>query len=319
MQQSIRHCWLLALAAFVAITVAAQTGSQSGSQKILVAHRGASAYAPEHTLEAYRLALAQGADYVEQDLQVTKDGQLVCLHDLTLERTTNVEEVFPTRFREDVSEDQRPGSPATKHWYVSDFTLAEIKQLDAGSWFNEKFKGAKVPTWQEAVDLVRGKAGLYPETKAPEVYGKRGFDMEKVLLDSLRRNKLERPGADPKTPIIIQSFSAASLKKMRFELKTKLPLVFLINADPQKQWLTAEGMKKIKEFADGIGPAKGLVSAEPKIVEWAHTAGLTVTPYTFRSSTTGSFKDVREEMRHFLFTLGVDAVFTDNPDQFPRS
>lgn len=320
MQQSILHPCLLALCAFIAvsITVAAQTSSQSGGKKVLVAHRGASAYAPEHTLEAYRLALEQGADYVEQDLQITKDGQLVCLHDLTLERTTNVKEIFPARFREDVSEDQLPGSRAIKHWYVSDFTLAEIKQLDAGAWFNEKFKGAKVPTWQEAIDLVRGRAGLYPETKAPEVYGKRGFDMEKLVLEALRKNKLDRPGADPKTPVIIQSFSAASLKKMRFELQIKLPLVFLINADPQKQWLTAEGIKKIKEFADGIGPAKVLVSAEPKIVEWAHRAGLTVTPYTFRSSATGSFKDVREEIRHFLFTLGADAVFTDNPDQFPR-
>lgn len=302
----------------VVFTLTATTNSQTSSKKILVAHRGASAYAPEHTLAAYRLALEQGADYVEQDLQITKDGQLVCLHDLTLERTTNVEEVFPARFREDVSEDQLPGSRAARHWYVSDFTLAEIKQLDAGAWFNEKFKGAKVPTWQEAIDLVRGKAGLYPETKGPEVYGKRGFDMERLTLAVLKKNKLDRPAADPRTPVIIQSFSAASLQKMRFELKTNLPLVFLIHADPQKQWLSAAGMKKIKEFASGIGPSKVLLDVEPKIVEWAHQVGLSITPYTFKASATGRFKDVREEMRHFLFTLGVDAVFTDNPDQFPR-
>ena len=320
MQQSIQHLCLLALGALVAVSItqATQTGSQLGGKKILVAHRGASAYAPEHTLAAYRLALEQGADYVEQDLQITKDGVLVCLHDLTLERTTNVEEVFPTRFREDVSEDQPAGSRAAKHWYVSDFTLAEIKQLDAGAWFNEKFKGAKVPTWQEAIDLVRGKAGLYPETKAPEVYGKRGFDMEKLLMESLAKNKLDQPNADPKTPLVIQSFSAESLRKMREQYKTKLTLTFLINSDPQKQWLTESGLKNIKTFADGIGPAKALIEREPKIVEWAHAAGLTVTPYTFRSSFTGKFKDVREEMRHFLFTLGVDALFTDNPDQFPR-
>src|SRR6266508_3580417 len=111
----------------LAILVFAQSG-----KKILVAHRGASAYAPEHTAAAYRLAIEQGADFVEQDLQITKDAVLVCLHDLTLERTTNVKEVFPNRFRNDVSEDQAPGSVAAKHWYVSDFTLAEIKQLDAG-------------------------------------------------------------------------------------------------------------------------------------------------------------------------------------------
>lgn len=292
------------------------------SKKVLVAHRGASAYAPEHTIEAYRLAIEQGADFVEQDLQITKDGALVCLHDLTLERTTNVKEVFPDRFRADVSEDQPPNSQPAKHWYVSDFTLNEIKQLDAGSWFNVKFKGAKVPTFQEAIDLVRGKAGLYPETKAPEVYGKRGFDMEKLVIEILKKNRLDNPGSDPKTPVIIQSFSAESLRKMRFDLKTKLPLTFLIGADsqnsPQNSWLSADGLKKVKEFAGGIGPSKGLIERNAEIVKWAHDAGLTVTPYTFRSASTGRFKDVREEMRHFLFDYGVDAVFTDNPDMFPR-
>jgi glycerophosphoryl diester phosphodiesterase len=293
-------------------------------KKILIAHRGASAYAPEHTIEAYRLAIEQGADFVEQDLQVTKDGELVCLHDLTLERTTDVEEVFPDRFRADVSEAQAPGvqtvkQGSVKHWYVSDFTLREIKRLDAGSWFNAKFKGARVQTFQEAIDLIRGKAGLYPETKAPEVYGNRGFDMEKLVLEALKKNRLDSPGADPKTPVIIQSFSPESLRKMRFDLKTKLPLTLLITGDTQNKWLSADGMKRIKEFADGVGPVKGLVERTPEITRWAHDAGLTVTPWTFRSASTGRYKDAREEMRHFLFDYGVDALFTDNPDLFPRS
>lgn len=304
--------------AAVLILGALISGRAQSNKKTLIAHRGASAYAPEHTIEAYRLAVEQGADFVEQDLQVTKDGALVCLHDLTLERTTNVEEVFPGRSRADVSEDQPSGSQPTKHWYVSDFTLKEIKQLDAGSWFNAKFKGARVPTFQEAIDLVRGKAGIYPETKAPEVYGKRGFDMEKLLIEILKKNKLDKPGHNPKTPVIIQSFSAESLRKMRFDLKTRLPLTFLIGFDPQNTWLSADGMKRVKEFADGIGPMKGLIERNPEIVKWAHDAGLTVTPYTFRSASTGRFKDAREEMRHFLFNYGVDAVFTDNPDIFPR-
>ncbi len=292
------------------------TAPAEGGKKILVAHRGASGYAPEHTIEAYRLALEQKADFVEQDLQITRDGVLVCLHDLTLERTTNVEEVFPDRFRKDVSEDQAPGAAPAKHWYVSDFTLAEIRRLDAGSWFHEKFTGARVPTFQEAIDLVRGRAGLYPETKAPEVYGSRGFDMERLLVAALRKNRLDKP--DPKTPLIIQSFSAASLRKLREEQKIALPLTFLINGDPKKEWLTPEGMARIRGFANGIGPAKGLIDREPAIVQWAHAAGLTVTPYTFRAISPGKFKDVQEEMRHFLFTYGVDAVFTDNPDRFPR-
>ena len=308
------HCLITAAAILgLAVLVFAQPG-----KKILIAHRGASAYAPEHTIEAYRLAIEQGADFVEQDLQITKDGELVCLHDLTLERTTDVEEVFPDRFRADVSDDQPAGSQAAKHWYVSDFTLGEIKRLDAGSWFNAKFKGARIPTFKEAIDLVRGRAGLYPETKAPEVYGKRGFDMEKLVIEVLKKNGLEAPGADPKTPVIIQSFSPESLRKMRFELKTRLPLTLLIAGDAQNKWLSAEGMKRIKEFADGVGPAKGLVERNPEIVRWAHDAGLTVTPWTFRSASTGRYKDAREEMRHFLFDYGVDAAFTDNPDLFPR-
>ncbi|MBL8203250.1 MAG: glycerophosphodiester phosphodiesterase [Blastocatellia bacterium] len=273
-------------------------------QKTLVAHRGASAYAPEHTLEAYRLALQQGADYVEQDLQITKDGVLVCLHDLTLERTTNVEEVFPDRFKLE---------NGNKRWYVSDFMLAEIKQLDAGSWFDKKFAGAKVPTWQEAIDLVRGKAGLYPETKGPEVYGSRGFDMEKLVLAQLRKNKLP----DKKTPVLIQSFSPESLRKMKVELKTKVPLVLLISP-PQREWLTAEGLQKAKSFAVGIGPAKSLVDGKPELVKLAHDTGLSVTPYTSNEKTKGRFASAREEMQYFLYTLGVDALFTDNPDQFPR-
>ena len=293
------------------------------TRKTLVAHRGASAYAPEHTIAAYRLALRQGADYVEQDLQITKDGVLVCLHDLSLERTTNVEEVFPDRHR-------MAGS--TKMWYVSDFTLAEIKRLDAGSWFDPKFAGERVPTWQEAIDLVRGKAGLFPETKGPEVYGSRGFDMESLVLKELQKNGLDR-GADRKTPVIIQSFSPASLKKMR-SMGIVLPLVLLITdtgdshgvvADDAgvgvaagESWLSEGGLEIVRKFADGIGPAKSFLLADPTIVRRAHALGLSVTPYTFRSRDVGPGETVKDEMRKYLYEIGVDALFTDNPDQFPR-
>ena len=285
-------------------------GKKLAGQKQLIAHRGASGYAPEHTLAAYQLAIEQKADYVEQDLQVTQDGVLVCLHDETLERTTDVEEVFPQRGKNEQGK---------RHWYVADFTLAEIKQLDAGVWFNEKFKGAQVLTFQEALDAIRGKAGLYPETKAPEAYADRGLSMEKLLVDILKKNKLDKPNADKLTPVIVQSFSPASLRKLSEEFKLKLPLILLIGR-PQdaQQWFTAEGLQAAKKFAAGIGPAKGMIEADPKLVERAHAAGLTVTPYTFRIGQTGRFADVQTEMRHFLFTYGVDALFTDNPDQFPK-
>lgn len=296
--------------ALALLVLAGMTANGQYTRKTNVAHRGASAYAPEHTLAAYRLALQQGADFVEQDLQITKDGVLVCLHDLTLERTTNAEEVFPDRHRVE---------RGAKTWPVSDFTLAEIKRLDAGSWFDKKFAGERVPTWQEAIDLVRGKAGLFPETKGPEVYGSRGFDMEAMVLKELQKNTLDTPRADPKTPVIIQSFSPESLQKMR-GLGTKLPLMLLISdGDPDRgRWLSDEGLKKATAFADGIGPAKSLLVTDPTLATRAHALGLSITPYTFRSAGVPAGQTVKDEMSTFLYEIGVDALFTDNPDEFPR-
>lgn len=271
----------------------------------LIAHRGSSAYAPEHTLPAYELALKHGADYVEPDLQMTKDGVLICMHDTTLERTTNVAEIFPDRAVEEKGK---------KTWPVAEFTLAEVQKLDAGSWKDAMFAGTKVPTFQQMIDLVKGKAGIIPETKAPDVYGRRGFNMEKALMEVLRANKLDAPGADPKTPVIVQSFSADSLKVLRKEHGCKLPLVYLIGSGE----LTRDRLKAIKEFADGIGPNKALVKVRPGLVADAHALGLSVTVWTFRAGQTAPFESVRAEMAHYLYKIKVDAVFTDNPDQFPR-
>lgn len=149
---------------------------------------GASAYAPEHTLAAYRLAIDQGADYVEPDLQLTKDGVLVCLHDVTLERTTNVRTVYPDRARLETVDGQ-----TRRVWPVADFTLEELKRLDAGSWFGPQFAGEQIPTFQEMIDTVRGRAGLYPEIKSPAKYAALGFDMPRALLDVLRKTSLTAP------------------------------------------------------------------------------------------------------------------------------
>jgi glycerophosphoryl diester phosphodiesterase len=275
----------------------------------LIAHRGASAYAPEHTLEAYRLAIKQGADFVEPDLQITRDGVLVCLHDTTLERTTNVRQVFPDRGRE---------VNGRKTWPVADFTLEEVQKLDAGSWMGARFAGARVVTFQQMIDEVKGKAGLFPETKAPEVYGKLGLNMEKLLIEILVKNKLDQPGADPKTPIVIQSFSAASLKILRKEYGCKLPLILLFGDGSGSKYGTPQGLKEVKEFADGIGPSKGTILARPELVKDAHALGLSVTSWTFQAKQTGKFENVRKEMAYFLYDLQVDALFTNNPDEFPR-
>jgi glycerophosphoryl diester phosphodiesterase len=282
---------------------------QGGAKKQLIAHRGASAYAPEHTLDAYRLAIDQKADFVEQDLAVTKDGVLVCIHDLTLERTTNVEELFPTRFVEG-----RSGLPAGKHWLVGDFTLAELKQLDAGSWFDPKFKGARIPTFQEAIDLVGDKAGLYPELKDPGFYRARGVSPEALLAAVLQKNKLVSPKT---TRVIIQSFDETTVQKLAADLP-EVPRVWLVGPENVARIDSAEKVRAVAKWATGLAPNKAIIAARPELVQWAHAAGLTVTPWTFRSSNTGSFPSVRDEMAKFLYEFGVDALFTDNPDQFPR-
>jgi len=283
--------------------------------RMLVAHRGASAYAPEHTMAAYRLAFEQGADYLEPDLQVTRDGVLICLHDLTLERTTNVREVFPERHREEVVHEQ-----VIQRWYASDFTLEEIRQLDAGSWFAPSFAGAQIPTLAELIEFALGRAGIFPETKAPEVYGDLGLDMERLLVEELARHNLLVPGAHPATPVIIQSFSPESLQVLRYEHGVQLPLTLLVaGGTAAEEWLSPHGIDRARVFADGIGPGKGLLLTDPGIVTRAHAAGMTVVPYTFRSSDSGSFPDVIAEMNYFLYELGVDGLFTDNPDLFPRT
>lgn len=277
------------------------------AEKVLVAHRGASAYAPEHTRAAYELAITQGADYVEQDLGVTKDGVLVCLHDDSLERTTNVRDVFP---------DRATRVDGTERWMLADFTLDEVKQLDAGSWFDERFAGERVLTWDEAVGIVRGRAGLYPELKSPAFYHERGIDQGALLAAALRRDGFDRP-ADGRPPVIVQSFDPDALRQLAAELPD-VPRVFLVDIRMSRTWLTIDGITRIREFAGGIGPNKSILLADPPVVARAHAAGLTVTPYTFRSSDTGQFPDVAAEMRHFLYNLNVDGVFTDNPDRFPR-
>lgn len=303
-----------AAVAAIAVAVVAAARGEPPARKILVAHRGASAYAPEHTIAAYRLALEQGADYVEQDLAVTKDGVLVCIHDLTLERTTNVEEVFPHRFVEVADGPQRG-----RRWLVNDFTLEELRRLDAGSWFDARFAGARIPTFQEAIDLVRGRAGLYPELEDPAFYRQRGVHPERLVADLLCRNGL---AADPKTPVILQSFDETTLRRAASDLP-EVPRVFLVGAPDADRLDAQEKVRAIAAWATGLGPDKVLVERQPALVQWAHAAGLTVTPWTFRSGATGRFGAVREEMAHFLFVYGLfvyglDAVFADNPDQFPR-
>jgi glycerophosphoryl diester phosphodiesterase len=304
---------LLTVAGVVLVALASLRAqpAKPAAAKQAIAHRGASGYAPEHTPAAYTLAMEQKADFVEPDLAVTKDNVLICLHDDTLERTTNIAEVFPDRPSANVRSRQ-----AGKHWLANDFTIAEIKRLDAGKWFKPEFAGQHIQTFQDAIDLVRpnGKAGLYPELKSPELYKSRGVDQVKLFVDLIRKNGLEKPESLRTTPVIIQSFDEEAIRRVAVDLPT-VPRVFLTSKDED---VTEARMRELAKFATGIAPEKTVIAKHPEMVARAHAAGLTVTSWTFAASEKTSFPTVRDEMSHFLYDLGIDALFTNNPDQFPR-
>ena len=275
-----------------------------------IAHRGASAYAPEHTLAAYQLALEMGADYVEQDLQVTKDGILVCLHDATLERTTDVEKVYPNRAVEIDREGVRH-----RVWRVSDFTLAEIKQLDAGSWFASDFLGATVPTFQEAIDLLQGGAGLYIETKDSDTYEKLEFSMEAEIVRVLAENGFESGS----TPIYIQSFSAQSLKRVKNLVGSMYPLLQLVRTEQALTLMSDKGLLDVSTYATGVGPPIAILLEDPSRAVAVRSAGLDLHPYTVRANSLPElFSSATAYMTYLFEELGATGVFTDNPDLFPR-
>lgn len=279
--------------------------------RIVIAHRGASGYLPEHTLPAYALAHGMGADYIEPDLVLTRDGHLICLHDIYLQATTNVEQVFPDRARED------------GRWYAADFTLKEIRGLQAEERLGNRFpRGSSrfaVPSFAEMIELVQGlnertgrTVGIYPELKAPAWHRAEGKAMEEALLEIVERYGYRESGA----LIFVQSFEEESLRRLR-ELGSELPQVFLMaEVEQYRRFLSAEGMAGVAAFADGIGPAKTMLERQPELIDWARDAGLTVHPYTFRADQVPDRHDSHEaELERYLFELGVDGVFTDYPDR----
>ncbi|MCY3592033.1 MAG: glycerophosphodiester phosphodiesterase [Acidobacteria bacterium] len=283
----------------------------SSPDKIVIAHRGASGYLPEHTLPAYALAHGMGADYIEPDLVLTKDGYLICLHDIHLQATTNVEQVFPDRARDD------------GRWYAADFSLAEIRRLEAEERLRDRFpRGSSrfaVPSFTEMIELVQGlneltgrTVGIYPELKAPAWHRAEGLPMEEALLEVVERYGYRESGA----PIFVQSFEEVSLRRLR-ELGSELPQVFLMaEVEQYRQFLSAEGIGRVATFADGIGPAKTMLERQPELIGWARDAGLTIHPYTFRADQVPDRHGSHEaELERYLFELGVDGVFTDYPDR----
>ncbi|MBN9449910.1 MAG: glycerophosphodiester phosphodiesterase, partial [Bosea sp.] len=337
-------------------------------------HRGASGTLPEHTLEAYKLAIEQGADFIEPDLVATRDGVLVARHEPMLSGTTDVSTRPEFAARKTM---KKVDGVETNDWFAGDFTLAELKTLRAKQAFadrdqshNGKFE---IPTLQQVIDLAKAESartgrtiGIYPETKHPIFHAAIGLPLEDRLLDQLKA----AGWTEKSSPVIIQSFETANLKYLRG--KTQLRLVQLVDADDVdkdggivlaapfdkpydfavtgdkrtfKDLVTAEGLKEIRTYADGVGPWKPYILAgkqvigedgKPKdlngdgkideqdrvlitptnVVKDAHAAGLFVHTWTFRSEPkrlASDFKgDPAAEYKAFL-ALGIDGLFSDFP------
>jgi glycerophosphoryl diester phosphodiesterase len=264
--------------ALTAGAASAQTATLEGPV-LNIGHRGASAYAPEHTFAAYDLALEQGADYIEIDLQMTADGELVALHDKTLNRTADAPEGVPERYCRGL---------------VSKKTLEQIKMCDAGSWFSPEYAGEQIPTLEEIFQRYGTSVNYYIETKNPEA----APGMEEELLDLMEEYDLTEP-AEENWQVLIQSFSAESLMTIH-EMNEDLPLIQLYWAGTSKS--IQRDLDAVSEYAVGIGPYKRDVDAA--LVEAAHEHCLAVHPYTVNTV---------EEMEE-LISLGVDGMFTNNPD-----
>ncbi|MGE1163187.1 MULTISPECIES: glycerophosphodiester phosphodiesterase [Peribacillus] len=246
-----------------------------------IAHRGASGYAPEHTIPGYQLGEQMKGDYIEIDLQMTKDGRLIAMHDEKVDRTTN-------------------GTGLVK-----DLTLAEIKKLDAGTWFNEKYpqlakkkyEGLTVPTLEEVFMKFGRQANYYIETKSPDVYP----GMEEELLQVLKENKMVDSKGRTKN-VLIQSFSQESLLKVH-DMNPNLPLVQLFSYKNQAT-ISDEELESIKKYAIGVGPNFNKVDGQ--YVKMVRNHDLQFHPYTVNE---------RADMKKAL-EWGATGLFTNYPDVF---
>lgn len=324
------------------------------AKPLVIAHRGASGYLPEHTLETKALAYAMKPDFIEQDVVMTKDDQLVVLHDHYLDRVTNVAEAFPDRARED------------GRYYAIDFTLAEIKSLQVTEGFNIDENGNKVagypdrfpmwkssftvPTFAEEIELIQGlnktlgyDIGIYPEIKAPWFHRHEGKDISKAVLKVLKQYGY----VSHSDKVYLQCFDANELQRIHNQLMPamdmNLKLVQLMaytdwnetmeyksgKAMPYSyDWMfEKDGMKKVAEYADGIGPWKPMLvddtSTKSNIIikplmKAAKQAGLQVHPYTFRADPgrIPAYTDSFEGMLDIFYNqVKVDGLFTDFPDK----
>lgn len=261
---------------------------------VIIAHRGASWHLPEHTLPAYALAHGMQAAMIEPDVVATGDGVLICAHDLTMEATTNVADVFPNRVRED------------GRWYWVDFDYEEIRTLQAFGRDGTQHSGYAVPTLDEMILLVQRldqRSGrtttIIPEIKHPDFHTEHGFDLATMLVEALARHGY----TGRRDAAIIQCFDLPTLKRLS-AAGCQLRLVWLIGEEPN-----ALDVLRASEFCHGIGPNRKLIEdAEGRptdLLARARQYRLAVYPYTF--------KDEPEAVSRFLQKHRVDGVFCDDP------
>ena len=320
----------------------AEAAGPSIVEPVLVGHRGASGYRPEHTLAAYELAIEQGADYIEPDLVSTRDGVLVARHENEIGGTTDVADhpEFAGRRTTKVID----GRPVTG-WFTEDFTYKELRTLRAKERLpqvrpdNTAYDGEeRIPTLDEVIKLARREGvGIYPETKHPTYFDSIGLSLEEPLVAALRK----RHWADADDPVIIQSFEVGNLRQL--DAMVDVPLAQLVDASggpadlpgtTYASMVTPAGLATIATYAAGLGAAKNLVlprdaagrtGAPSSVVPDAHTAGLVVHVWTLRRENqfmATNFRlgtdrnvpgDLAAEARAFL-DAGVDGIFSDNPD-----
>ncbi len=315
------------IAIYLAFNPSASFALDLGQTKpVIIAHRGASAYLPEHTLAGAAMAHAMAVDYLELDLVLSKDLQLIVNHDLTLDETTDVEAVFPQGKRSDGK------------WYVIDFTLAQLKTLHVHERSNDakgslNFPGRfpyqksrfQLETFQSMVELVQGlnkstgrHVGIYPEIKDLAFHLKEGKDLLPIVVKALS----DYGYVEKDSGAIVQSFDSATLKRLRSEFKVKLPLIQLIGgtwAGPEHTDLkTPKGVASIALYADGIGPSirelflPGTMTPSPLVSE-AKKHKLVIHPYTLRADQLPDGMTY-EMVAKGLIAVGANGIFTDNPD-----
>ena len=309
---------------------------------LIIGHRGASGYRPEHTLASYELAIQMGADYIEPDVVSTKDGILIARHENDITQTTNVSE--KPEFASHKTTKKIDNKDVTG-WFTEDFTLEEIKTLRAEErlpFRNHSYDGKfEIPTLQEVIDLAKLKSsetgrtiGIYPETKHPTYFKSINIALEEPLVSLLNKNGYTKRNA----PVFIQSFEVENLQQLNKMTDLQLvqlldeaemqPYDFVVKGDSRTYAdLTApQELAKIAEYADGLGPYKRLIlpvgedkrlKSATSLIEDAHAVGLKVHTWTFRKEeqylAPDYNKNSQAEYEQF-FKLGIDGVFSDFPD-----